>query len=156
MSSTKQRPMKERFWEKVKPAGECWEWTGGVGGGYGRIRRARKEVRAHGGPCHLQAHRWAYEFLIDEIPAGLQLDHLCRNQLCVNPYHLEPVPQIVNLHRGMGFTPILAAKTHCPAGHEYSVENTRIKTSSTGRPGRCCKRCGAIQKANSRKMRRAA
>jgi len=150
MNSTKQRPLAERFWEKVAQSGDCWEWTGVVNGGYGRIRRPRSEVRAFGGPQMLQAHRWAYEALVGEIPAGLQLDHLCRNQLCVNPYHLDPVPQIVNLHRGAGSAPINAAKTHCPSGHEYSTENTRIKTYPSGRISRGCKRCDAEQKAARR------
>lgn len=34
-------------------------------------------------------------------------------------------------------------KTHCPAGHEYTPENTRLKPQSQGRPGvsRECREC---------------
>jgi hypothetical protein len=35
-----------------------------------------------------------------EIPDGLMLDHLCRNTACVNPSHLEPVTNSVNVQRG--------------------------------------------------------
>lgn len=45
------------------------------------------------------AHRWAYEFLVGEIPEGLTLDHLCRNKACVMPDHLEPVTQAENHRR---------------------------------------------------------
>jgi hypothetical protein len=45
-------------------------------------------------------HRFAYELLVGPIPAGLVLDHLCRNRLCVNPNHLEPVTNSENPRRG--------------------------------------------------------
>jgi hypothetical protein len=34
------------------------------------------------------------------VPAGHQLDHLCKKRACVNPDHLEAVPQAENLRRG--------------------------------------------------------
>lgn len=46
------------------------------------------------------AHRFAYVELISGIPEGLQLDHLCLNQACWNPWHVEPVTREVNLSRG--------------------------------------------------------
>lgn len=46
------------------------------------------------------AHRVAYEMVVGSIPAGLDLDHLCRNRGCVNPWHLEAVPRGENLRRG--------------------------------------------------------
>lgn len=97
----------ERFWSKVSfSAGGCWEWTGGQVSGYGNFWL--------GGRTWIRAHRYAYEFCVGEIPNGLQLDHLCRNRVCVNPDHLEPVTQRENIVRGS------AAITHCPAGHKYT------------------------------------
>lgn len=46
------------------------------------------------------AHRFSYEFAKGEIPAGLVLDHLCRNTSCVNPDHLEATTQTENIARG--------------------------------------------------------
>lgn len=43
-----------------------------------------------------------YELLVGPIPPGLQIDHLCRNKICVNPAHLEPVTHRENLMRGKG------------------------------------------------------
>jgi hypothetical protein len=40
-----------------------------------------------------------------------------------------------------------AAKTHCPAGHEYTPENTIIDPSNGGRRCKICRR-GQVQRAN--------
>lgn len=93
----------DRFWAKVVegPApvvdpslGPCWLWTGAAGNGYGTFYLAGRYVAAH---------RTAYEWLRVEIPAGLLLDHLCRVPRCVNPWHLEPVTQAVNMLRAVPF-----------------------------------------------------
>ena len=46
-----------------------------------------------------KAHRWAYEQTRGTIPAGMQLDHLCRNKKCINPFHLEIVTNQENANR---------------------------------------------------------
>jgi hypothetical protein len=87
------RTLYERFVEKVEKTDTCWNWTGSTDRGYGKIGLRR-------GVAPLYAHRVSYEFHVGPIPAGLQLDHLCRNRSCVNPAHLEPVTQRENLARG--------------------------------------------------------
>lgn len=91
------RPLEERFWEKVEkmaPDG-CWFWLASTRNGYGQIGQWSKGTIDY-------AHRVAYEMLVGPIPAGLVLDHICRNPSCVNPAHLEPVTQAENLRRGAG------------------------------------------------------
>lgn len=53
-------------------------------------------------------HRVVYELLRGPIPAGLDLDHLCRRRACCNPFHLEPVGRLENVRRGAGHGGILA------------------------------------------------
>lgn len=90
----------DRYWSKVQPflaLDACWLWTGKMDGKrqYGAFRYKRD------GAVHYKiAHRLAYELLIGPIPEGLVIDHLCRNGRCVNPDHLEPVTNRVNLRRG--------------------------------------------------------
>jgi hypothetical protein len=96
----------------------CWVWTAyKLPSGYGRFNRNRQSQ---------YAHRWAYERFVGPIPDGLVIDHLCRNRSCVNPAHLEPVSNRENLVRGVGFVAKHVAKTHCPQGHPYDEENTRV------------------------------
>jgi hypothetical protein len=93
-----ERTEAERFWSKVdRPAlGGCWTWLGQTNQwGYGHFRR----TLARGQYLTVKAHRFAYELVVAPIPAGLTLDHLCGNQSCVRPEHLEPVTNAENLRR---------------------------------------------------------
>jgi hypothetical protein len=130
-----------RFWNKVAGGDfeQCWEWIAyRDANGYGRFgvggRAGRMEM----------AHRVAYLLMVDDIPPGLELDHLCRNRGCVNPYHLEPVTHQVNSRRsaaGEVNGNRQRSVTHCPAGHPYDAENTRRKSSGS----RTCRACERTQ-----------
>lgn len=124
----------DRFWAKVDRRGpdECWPWVGKRNEAYGRFM-----VDGQFRP----AHRVSYELLRGPIPAGLQIDHLCRNPRCVNPAHLEPVTQRENGLRGMSVPARNARKTHCKWGHEFTPENTRWTAGKYGTPHRHCKAC---------------
>lgn len=81
------------IWQYVDRTGDCWMWNGAKNErGYGLVFRSGRAVRVH---------RYIYEAFNGPIPAGLQLDHLCRQRLCVRPRHLEPVTNRVNVLRGM-------------------------------------------------------
>jgi hypothetical protein len=77
----------------------CWIWPiKSSSKRYGSIivgsrRNRTRQVRL--------AHVVSYETFIGPIPKGLELDHLCRNTHCVNPWHLEPVTHLVNMRRGI-------------------------------------------------------
>lgn len=123
-------PLKVRFRRKYKLNAKtgCWDWTGAKNGhGYGYIRDEDANCTT------LQAHRVSYEMHVGPIPDGLQIDHLCRNRLCVNPKHLEPVTAQVNTMRAK------AIITHCPQGHPYDEENTMLAYGHL-RACRICKR----------------
>lgn len=73
----------------------CWIWTladsgNGRGGGYGRIK-------LNGRTC--AAHIVSYTNEHGYVPGNKQIDHLCRNRLCINPDHLEMVTHRKNQKR---------------------------------------------------------
>ena len=79
----------------VQPNG-CWGWTAAKDPktGYGNFSDKPTGRRM------VNAHRMSWELYRGPIPAGLTIDHLCRNTSCVNPDHLEPVTQRENSRRG--------------------------------------------------------
>lgn len=135
--------METRFWNKVDASASCWVWTAAKAGkGYGKYT-----TKIDGRQTYPYAHRYAWESLVGPIPDGMTLDHLCKNRLCVNPDHLEVVTQGVNSLRGNSGPALNARKTHCPAGHEYSKENTRISKQGY----RACRACHRVHDSNRRK-----
>ncbi len=126
----------DRFWDKCspEPMSGCWLWTSNIHDGYGRIK-ADGQTK--------QAHRFSYEHLVGPVPAGLQLDHLCRTRSCVNPAHLEAVTQLENARRGA-----FATATQCKNGHPFTPENTYVFTAN-GRSRRCCRACNRAAKSRT-------
>lgn len=70
---------------------ECWPWRGAI------------QSKGYGMVGHRLVHRVVYELVHGPIPAGLTIDHLCRNRACANPSHLEAVTMKVNYDRGEGW-----------------------------------------------------
>jgi hypothetical protein len=134
-----QQTPEELFWSKVAKSADCWLWTGAkTRDGYGQLRS-----RGQG----KYAHRVAYELTRGDIPAGLELDHLCRNPSCVNPDHLEPVTHRENLMRGDSPSARQARKTHCIHGHEFTEANT-LRQGSRRRCRACLRRTQEQEKAS--------
>ncbi|MFN2485673.1 MAG: HNH endonuclease signature motif containing protein [Acidimicrobiia bacterium] len=128
----------------------CWLWTGNLANGYGRFWLGGKTQ---------PAHRVAYEELVGPVPDGLELDHLCFNKSCINPWHLEAVTHAENVRRSDVALGIRSAATHCAQGHEYTPENT-IPRHRNGAIHRRCRQCTnrwmANVNANARRRKRAA
>jgi hypothetical protein len=120
----------------IDPDTGCHNWTGANTLGYGSIG-----ISFGGKKQKLSTHRLAYEAERGPIPAGLVLDHLCRNPACCNPDHLEPVTQKENMRRGS-----FGSRTHCKHGHEYTPENTYLLAR-----GRQCRECRRLAVAARRK-----
>lgn len=113
--------LEARFWVKVEKTATCWLWTAASTQGRG-IFRVGHERRTR------LAHRVAYEMIAGPIPEGMELDHLCRVPLCVNPDHLEPVTHEENMRR--------TKRDSCPRGHSYE-EHGRLRKDGSRRCSAC-------------------
>lgn len=135
----------DRFFRKVvgdDPLG-CWIWQGSKEkGGYGTLGARRRPWLAH---------RWAYEFLVGEIPEGLVIDHLCRTRACVNPWHMEPVTLGVNAWRGESPTIVAARQDQCLRGH--SLADAKIRKSGPQKGKRDCRTCIRLRGDRARRAR---
>lgn len=122
-----------RLMERVRKTDSCWNWTGYRSRfGYGYIWTDGKTRR-------LVVHRVAYELLKGPIPEGLTIDHLCRNEACCNPAHMEPVTSEENLRRK-------PKPTHCKNGHPFSGDNLFLRDDGA----RLCHACASDRSARYR------
>jgi HNH endonuclease len=142
-----------RFWQKVNKRGPvpslqpelgpCWLYQGTPERATGYVRCDINRVRDY-------VHRFVYRALVRPIPAGKEIDHRCHNvdpscpsdasclhRRCVNPDHLEAVTHRENMDRSPNHPAVRnRLKTHCPHGHPYDKDNTRMTAH-----GRACRAC---------------
>lgn len=94
---------------------------------------------------HQLVHRRVYVLFKGQIPVGKELHHKCKNRKCVNPEHLEATTRQEHPDGGHA---TWKNKTHCPHGHEYTFENTKVYNGS-----RFCITCDKIHN-EKRKLKR--
>jgi hypothetical protein len=125
------------------PDGDCIVWTGHRNDcGYGRT-----EFRHDGTRIRTGAHRAAWLARVGDIPAGLEVDHLCKNRLCLRIDHLELVSHPENIRRSGP----PSTWDRCKAGHPFDEANTARREGGKRR----CRICQAKWEARSRERRRA-
>lgn len=121
-----------RLLNNSERVGACLLWRGRLTySGYGHISVYNEQKNVH---------RVAYDLWVGPIPAGLEVDHLCRVRNCFEPSHLEPVTHQENLRR------IHAGRTHCVHGHEHATHG--YLSPVNGR--RVCRTCKRAQRTNKK------
>lgn len=129
------QPARDRLlkYGSFDPSTHCVNFTGNVcKDGYGKMEGGRDY------PRETLAHRVAYLVWNGPITKGLEIDHRCKNRLCINPQHLWLVTHAQNVkfndhktnHRNR-------VKTHCIRGHELSGDNLILKKNGA----RTCRYC---------------
>lgn len=83
---------------RIRVTCEHWLWVGRI------VTRASRASEGTYGVVGLRnrtrvAHAHVYELLVGPYPPGWHVDHLCDEQLCCYPQHLEPVRPQENLAR---------------------------------------------------------
>ena len=112
----------KRFWSKTETSPElsfngtpCRLWTGAVYNQSDRNKYGRFTTREQIGKSQWWlAHRFSYTVYVGVIAEGLEVDHLCRRTLCVEPAHLEAVTGCENRRRAERFR---LYQVTCPKGH---------------------------------------
>ena len=135
-------PIIQRLMARVeKRTDGCWIWQGAASSaGYGVIQLPTGK---RGGKS-ASTHRLAYELLKQPIPTDRELDHLCRNTLCLNPDHLEIVTRKENQRRGKNGL-LRVPPTHCRRGHLLDATNIRINHRINRTPDKTCLRCEKLR-----------
>jgi hypothetical protein len=123
----------ERILAAVTPVDGCWIYTGGLNhDGYGRLKIDGKMQFAH---------RVVYTAAHGPVPDGKEVCHSCDVRSCVKPSHLFACTHLANIRDASekGRMRARSAWTHCLRGHEFTPENTTIRSNGT----RLCRTCRA-------------
>lgn len=121
------------FWSKVEKTETCWFWRNDTDcHGYGQFHIDGKKM---------SAHQVSWMLLNGPIPAGLEMDHICRNKGCVRPDHLRAVTHQQNIRYRV-------CSMICKRGHPLEDPNLYYY-KHYGKPVRRCLACMRLSKVKA-------
>lgn len=133
------------FWSSVDKTADCWNWNGT------QVWTAKSantkhiygvfNIQRNGRRFNLKAHRVTKSLSTGDHPE-FDIDHTCKNKLCVNPDHLDWVTHQENRRR--------AWRSHCKNGHDISRPELRTKN------GWRCRQCDVERNRARRAAQRGA
>lgn len=141
--------IEDRLLRKAVRDGDCLIWTGASNLSKGGQRYGCIAYEGKNRGAHVVAHLvW-----VGPVAKGQHVHHRCERTLCIEPKHLQAVSPRENLMASDTPAARNAAKTHCWRGHEFTPENTYVKTHERFKGDRVCRACQRIDK-NARRARR--
>ena len=121
----------QRFWGYVHKTENCWFWVGSCNSdGYGSLK-----VNGFSEKAHVLSYKMHFGSI-----NGAHVLHRCDIPQCVRPEHLYLGTHGDNMRdrATAGTMGHLVFKTHCPQGHEYTLENTFVWARNGNRACRAC------------------
>ena len=127
------------MWHLIKtPKDECWPWTGKTHTYYPYPNPINvADTGKKFAPARLMFSWFKYP-----IPPDFTIDHLCKNPICMNPDHMEPVTHGENARRAH-------KKRYCKRGHAQVPEN-RYAYKANGKRRSRCRLCIPLVNAEQR------